>query len=99
MLLAKTLAGSVPHFLDHRRKAVFTVLVKPQLAWIGPTFGHNRCCLTPDKPCATGGESLISAERQFPWPALRIAVAALHRMHSQRIRYQKTASLDRLSQN
>ena len=68
-------------FLERRK--VF--LMQPELARVGTALLHDRDRLCPDQPGAAPGETVVPPQGQRVRTAVRRAVAALHRLDSDRV--------------
>jgi hypothetical protein len=76
---------------DKGGEGFLAVFVEPQLSRICPSFGDDRYCLGPYKARSAGGKPFVSSEGKFARSARGIAVAALHWMDGERIRYGDSA--------
>ncbi len=85
--------------LDQAGEPGLALPVQPELAGVrAPLRGHGDR-LRPDQTGAAGGESRVAPKRQEARPAVRVAVAPLHRVDRQRVGGGQRADLHRLRQD
>src|SRR5207237_682871 len=70
------------------------VLVEPELPRVGAALLDYRGGLAPDQLRAAGAEAAVAAVGQLVGPAVRGAVAALHRLDAERVAGPQRADVD-----
>src|SRR5262249_22591230 len=92
------LAVRLPARTEHALEVGSGLLGEPELARICPALFDDGRGLSPNQLGAARAETAIAAKRQFVRPAVERAVAALHRLNTERIADAKCADIYRAEQ-
>ena len=87
-------AAGCDDLLERRRRG----FIDQELAGIGPSFRNHGAGLAPDQLGATGSESAVTTQGELAGSAVKVAVAALHRLDRQPVADRPTTHAQRCAQ-